>query len=579
MDVCLCEPFLISNMLPTLAPAELKTLLETSGFSARVFYPSVYFNMDKKVKDNKLFLSLVDDIPLQITDWLFYEGDDDSFWQDIKESLPELFRNEEVQILLNELRRMAQDVVVNTAQEICKVNPKLVSFSITFGGFPYLSRMMKEIHKIIPELPIAAGGSSCVLSTIDAVFERLPDLSYICLDESGNAIIDLASHIINQSSLKVSCIVQKGDDEIKRDKLQPVTLDDMENVAVPDFSDFMEIALSAGYKPSQLTLPLEMARGCWWCEKKPCIMCGFYGARNCYISKTASRMLNEIKEVVKRTGVHKFRMADLVQPKSELLEEMYPLCESGLHFFWEIRPDISERDLYLMRAEGTTFVQVGIESLSTSALLWMNKGTTGVRNLWLLVLLRKYRVETVWNYLYGLPVDKPEWYEKVIEIIPFLYHLQPPMPRRMWINSYSELSTDEDKLLTFKKVKTSEEMEVVYQKLVMAIQEWRNLFFNGAELLIDRRIKDYLSIVRRDGKNSIEYRLEGLESSVYEYLNKPAKLEDIARVFFTDANTVQEVLDKLIKCKLVLLWENYYIALAVDSSCFRWTNEEDQPLH
>ena len=74
-------------------------------------------------------------------------------------------------------------------------------------------------------------------------------------------------------------------------------------------------------------------------------------------------------------------------------------------------------------------VQPGIEADSHSVLRSMRKGVRGIDNVSLLKAGYANGVIIDYNILYGLPSDTAEVYAAMIEAIPRLYHLTPPISR------------------------------------------------------------------------------------------------------------------------------------------------------
>ena len=71
-------------------------------------------------------------------------------------------------------------------------------------------------------------------------------------------------------------------------------------------------------------------------------------------------------------------------------------------------------------------MQPGIESLATSTLKLMRKGTSVFQNLLLLKNCVTYDIYPRWNLLVGFPGEGEEVYKKYLRDIPLLTHLRPP---------------------------------------------------------------------------------------------------------------------------------------------------------
>ena len=71
-------------------------------------------------------------------------------------------------------------------------------------------------------------------------------------------------------------------------------------------------------------------------------------------------------------------------------------------------------------------VQPGIESLASTTLKLMKKGTTSFQNLLLLKNCLLYDIYPSWNLLVGFPGEEEPVYKKYLKDLPLLTHLPPP---------------------------------------------------------------------------------------------------------------------------------------------------------
>jgi hypothetical protein len=81
----------------------------------------------------------------------------------------------------------------------------------------------------------------------------------------------------------------------------------------------------------------------------------------------------------------------------------------------------------LLRSSGCSWLQPGIENLSTPVLKLMRKGVTSIQNIRLLKWAAELGVSLAWNMLAGFPGENPEDFAKMAAFIPSLAHLQPPI--------------------------------------------------------------------------------------------------------------------------------------------------------
>ena len=104
-----------------------------------------------------------------------------------------------------------------------------------------------------------------------------------------------------------------------------------------------------------------------------------------------------------------------------LSQEPYDYC---VHY--EIKSNISLKQVNQLRQSKVFHVQPGIESLISSVLRSMRKGVTGWQNLRFLRDCQAVGITVTWNYLYGFPDEREEDYEDVLRQLPFLFHLPAP---------------------------------------------------------------------------------------------------------------------------------------------------------
>ena len=590
-DVCICDTFMISGYLPTLAPAVLKTALNKNGFRTKVFYPSMHFFQKYDLAKKKDFMRLVDDIPLQIVDFLFSKKNDTDLEAELARQLTMHTMSEEWMPALFDLRNKAQEQLRLTVQEICACEPIALCASLTFGGYNFFSSLFSEIKNIAPDIRIIVGGSNCTPDFSQHLLAEIRDMDYVLCEEGTQTLVELISSIKQQKEYHSIYVSSKS-----HTATDCRSLKDLEETECPDFDDYFDTARMLGLPLHQLTLPYEISRGCWWCEKKPCVMCGFYGIRHQYISKSQKKVYEDLRSIKEKYGVHKFRFTDLVQPPKSYLKALHTDRFPEMNIFWELRPDIDEESIIIMKELGLTFAQIGLENLHTHCLKKMNKGTTGIYNIYLLLLAQKYKIDLIWNYLYGFPWDESEWYESVLELIPLIYHLQPPIPRKVWINQYSDwyeyrqntkttpgagfLDFEHDSFHTFfETISSSVENKQAYEQLISMIGQWHEKQKENYSLYIDHWDTESLCIVRAFETKEI-FTLTGLEKEIYLIFQKPMSIQaGLSRLANVKEKQMKEILGDLIQKKIMVYWDDEYLSLAVGHSPYRWISLKDQVMY
>jgi ribosomal peptide maturation radical SAM protein 1 len=178
----------------------------------------------------------------------------------------------------------------------------------------------------------------------------------------------------------------------------------------------------------QVTLPFETSRGCWWGERAHCTFCGLNGLTMNYRAMNPDGAVNLISSLFRYSSqAVRLESVDNILPKS-YMEAVFPRLRTpeSMYIFYEVKADLTERDMEVMSAARVKVVQPGIESLATSTLKLMKKGTTSFNNIRFLMNCLIYDICPVWNLLVGFPGEGAEVYQAYLRDIPKLVHLPPP---------------------------------------------------------------------------------------------------------------------------------------------------------
>jgi hypothetical protein len=100
--------------------------------------------------------------------------------------------------------------------------------------------------------------------------------------------------------------------------------------------------------------------------------------------------------------------------------------DAAYRFFCEIKVPVTYSRMAALRKAGFKFMQPGIESLDTSILKLMNKGTSATQNIEALRLAGAFGIRMYWGILYDFPEETVDAYERMLSLIPHLWHLHPP---------------------------------------------------------------------------------------------------------------------------------------------------------
>jgi ribosomal peptide maturation radical SAM protein 1 len=308
----------------------------------------------------------------------------------------------------------------------------VVGFSLVFQQLLAslaLSRALKERH---PSLPIIFGGASLEDDIAEEIIRNCPQVDYafcgdaeISLPKALRGILDGdAPHgLPGVMSRRSGKVVFGG---------RAANLNDMSRTPVPEFDEYFYARKEGGYGSysgtTEVMIPIETARGCWWGMKHHCTFCGLNRAGMDFRAKEPQQVIDMIETLSRRYGCLDFNAIDnIMEPQyADKLFGRLAEAKSDIRLHYEIRPYFKRSQLGRMRAGGLISVQPGIESLSTHVLKLMKKHSTGMRNLELMKWCTYYGINNLYNILFGFAGETVDDYTEQCDVIAKIPHLQPP---------------------------------------------------------------------------------------------------------------------------------------------------------
>jgi ribosomal peptide maturation radical SAM protein 1 len=287
-----------------------------------------------------------------------------------------------------------------------------------------LARRLKERY---PDKTVIFGGANCESVMGLAVHRMFPFIDYVCsgeADVSFPRLVDALSHGGEPHAIP-GVIARAGGQSVAL-SLSPERVANLDHLPVPDYDDFFEQLAAMG--DSTAGILMESSRGCWWGEKHHCTFCGLNGTTMAYRSKSANRVLAEIETQVARYQRNSIEMVDNILDMHYFNDLLPQLRSRGLRLdlFYETKANLTKKQVQELYESGITSIQPGIESLSTSVLRIMRKGTTAMQNIQLLKWCKEIGIQVFWVLLYGFPGEDPADYRRMAVLIDQLTHLEPP---------------------------------------------------------------------------------------------------------------------------------------------------------
>ncbi len=305
----------------------------------------------------------------------------------------------------------------------------LVGFTSLFQQHIASLSLAQALKKRFPHLLIALGGANCEDEMGIETHRQFPFVDYVCMGEGDISFMSLLKSIrTGEVTLSIAGVVRRenGDTVIPTPRGSPVR--DLNILPRARYDEYLTQVARIGIDPTQMTIPFESSRGCWWGAIRHCTFCGLNGATMAYRTKSQRLALEELISLGRDFGRRMLWVDNIFDLKyfDEFFPELINL-QAGFSFFIESKVNLKKSQVRILRRAGVSVIQPGIESLSTRVLKLMRKGCTFLQNVQTLKWCKEVDLRVAWNILYAFPGEQSEDYESVVRAIPLLAHLGPPM--------------------------------------------------------------------------------------------------------------------------------------------------------
>lgn len=479
----------------------------------------------------------------------------------------------------------------------------LVGFSSTFQQNIACLALARRIKERFPDVPILFGGSNTNDTMGVELVRSFPYVDYVLRGEADQTFPQLLQWLFDggRGLAKIAGLVSRDSEHgVLAEPETPVT--SIADNPIPNYRPYFQRLTELGFGNdlcSQIVLPFESSRGCWWGAKQHCTFCGLNGATMTYRKKRGSTILAELKELASRHWVTNFEAVDNIVDHKQFDDLFATIREQQLsfRFFYEIKANISRHDLEALAAAGVRAVQPGIESLNSRILKLMKKGAGVLHNVSCLKWARFYGMSTMWNVLYGFPGETASDYEAQLDVIEKVQHLQPPMSAsRIWLERFAPYFKQRDEYSITDVLPTRSYryaypgevnlVEIAYffdylardtlpdkdqQPLLDAVQRWKDSWQSSKPHRLNyRRIGNDLLLDRGRGTEMVTTKVSGLPAAIYlmceDAGESPERIKALLRTnnsYAIDVEDVKDILDLFCNHGVMLSDEGRYLSLAL----------------
>lgn len=529
----------------------------------------------------------------------------------------------ELEELVGFRRTFLPDWLDNCVKDVDWGSYDVVGFSSTFlqnTASLALGRRLKEQH---PDLTLIYGGANFDGEMGGEYLRVLPWIDYAVTGEGDIAFPRLLNAIAHGNHEAVGSDPipgvhrrptaravspqdpqdreqdpQEQEQAATSDSSRPQALDQLPH---PDYRDYFTAVERHGQGAvlgkEPVKLPVEFSRGCWWGAKHHCTFCGLNALGMGYRSKSPDRALGELSALLSDYPAVHVEAVDNILDMGYFSTLVAALGRQhwDVNIFFEVKANLTREHLASLRDAGILRIQPGIESLSTHVLTLMRKGSSKLLNIRLLKWARYYGISVAWNLLTGFPGESDDDYRRQIELMPLLYHLEPPGGAgRIWLERFSPYFTDRSFPLSDIRPRGSyrhiypsslDHSRIAYffdytasgigsdeslRTLSQAAAQWKQRWREGRPpRLIYQRLPGRLTLIdSRDG-TARRAVLTGWKASAYEACGDAPRgaarvREDLEREGHTvTTEAVSAFLDQCCRSRVMVSEDGKYLALAL----------------
>ncbi len=320
---------------------------------------------------------------------------------------------------------------------------RVVGFTSTFDQNVASLSLAKLIKDLYPQVKIVFGGANYDGDMGLEYFRAFPWIDYVVVGEGEEVFPPLVTQILEgKDEAYPKGVAYRKDGQVWFEP-NPSLFTDFAHTGPPDYDDYYRQLAELGaesFRGLDRILLYEGSRGCWWGEKHHCTFCGLNAQSMKFRAKSPEQVLRELEYLSSRYDTTRFRLVDNIIDM-KYIEDLFGKLAAehcDLDVFIETKSNLQKPQIRTLAAGGVKCMQPGLESLSQNQLRAMDKGVSPMQNILCLKWSYYYRIVVSWNILLGFPGETDEDYRRQIDLIPSLFHLQPPEAvGKFWLERFS----------------------------------------------------------------------------------------------------------------------------------------------
>ena len=474
-DICIVSMPYNRVHMPSIGIGQLVSAGKERGIDTKALYANIWFAEKIGLVNYNIICHLFNPASL-LAEWTFSKAafpdfcadDDEYISMAVSSYHDEDFINDILNIhsgfqkaaeFLFQMRKEAGDFIIEVAERILDMKPRVVGCSSTFQQHCSSLALLRALKEMDPKIITLMGGANCEAVMGQTTLGNFPWLDFVMSGECDLIFPDFCEKVlaggtgVKQAEMPYGVITREYVKTVRdNDMTSPVAwVENMESVPVPDYTDYFEEFDRFGYKEQvKPSLVIETSRGCWWGQKNKCKFCGLNGKTVKFRVKSSDRVIDEINTLSKKYSIHRFFTSDNIMDMNHFKELIPRISQTQIEvqktsgnepdqakpefpnrpvkkmFFFETKSNLNEEQVIALKNAGINWIQPGIESLNDQSLKLINKGNSAIGNVALLKYAMENGIKISWNYLIGIPGEKDDWNTEVAQWLHLIYHLEPP---------------------------------------------------------------------------------------------------------------------------------------------------------
>lgn len=293
-----------------------------------------------------------------------------------------------------------------------------VGISCNYNILPALY-FASAIKSLYPNVQTILGGNQVNGAVGQAVIRTFPFIDWVVSGEGEMAAVRIMNLLDKKDAEPPpNCSRRSGSNVVYNSAVDAPL--DMNQLPFPDFDDYMASYQAQGFQ-RDIFLALEIGRGCYYGK---CGFCGFNPLGKTYRRMSDQRVVQTLEHLTRRHGINRYVFVDNLMPP-DVRKLAQAICESRYEyeFFLALQATQTPHVIDALARMGTKAVFIGIESLSTSVLKRMHKGSTLFDNIVALKESIGRGVGAPYFLLTQFPGETRDEVERTIQINRLIPHL------------------------------------------------------------------------------------------------------------------------------------------------------------